>query len=51
MADTSINMPSGYGGLMRYSEEYETKFPLSPASIIVFAALIIGFRVLLSVIY
>jgi len=51
MADTSISMPSGMGGLMRYSEEYQSKFPISPASVIVFVFLIIGFRILLSFIY
>lgn len=51
MADTGISMPSGYGGLMRYSEEYETKFPIKPSGVVVFTILIIAFRVALSWIY
>ncbi len=48
MADTSLNMPSGFGGLMRYNEEYDTKFKLKPVHVIGFVVLIIAFRVLLS---
>jgi len=50
MAET-INMPSGFGGLMRYSEEYTSKFNLSPAHVIVFIILIIAFRVFLGMFY
>jgi preprotein translocase subunit Sec61beta len=50
MADSSINVPSGFGGLMRYSEEYETRFSIKPAHVIVFVVLIIGFRIALSLI-
>ncbi|MFH1327111.1 MAG: preprotein translocase subunit Sec61beta [archaeon] len=45
MADTGIQMPGGFGGLMRYSEEYESKFPLKPIHVIAFVVLIIAFRV------
>ena len=48
MANEGIQMPAGFGGLMRYSEEYETKFPLKPIHIIAFVILIIGFRIALS---
>ena len=47
MADNKINMPSGFGGLMRYSEEYESKFNLKPTHVIVFVIFIIAFRVAL----
>lgn len=47
MADTGINVPSGMGGLLRYSEEQATKFPLKPIHVIGFIILIIGFRMLL----
>ena len=47
MADTGINVPSGMGGLLRYSEEHATKFPLKPIHVIGFIILIIGFRILL----
>lgn len=47
MADSNISMPSGIGGLLRYSEEYETKFPLKPIHVMGFIVLIIAFRILL----
>jgi preprotein translocase subunit Sec61beta len=47
----SINMPSGFGGLTRFNEEYESKFNLKPIHVIVFVAMIIGFRVFLSFFY
>ncbi len=45
--DNSINMPGGFGGLMRYSEEYESKFMLKPLHVIIFIALIIILRIVL----
>jgi len=51
MADNAINMPSGFGGLMRYKEEYESRFNLKPSHIILFIALIILFRVGLGLFY
>jgi preprotein translocase subunit Sec61beta len=47
MADSSINMPAGFGGLTRFSEEYATKFSLSPMHVIIFVILIVGFRIAL----
>ncbi len=35
MADR-INMPAGFGGLVRYNEEYKSKFMLKPTHIIAF---------------
>jgi preprotein translocase subunit Sec61beta len=43
MADSKIQMPGSFGGLMRYDEEYKSKFMLSPAVVIGF---IIGIIVL-----
>jgi len=40
MAD-SINMPGGFGGLMRYNEEYNSKFKIKPSWVIIFIILII----------
>jgi preprotein translocase subunit Sec61beta len=34
MADNSIRMPSGSGGLVRYSEEYKSKIKIKPAHVI-----------------
>jgi len=51
MADNRINLPAGFGGLMRFQEEYSSYFSLKPVHIIVFVILIVGFRVLLEFIY
>jgi len=50
MASSGINLPSGLGGLVRFKEEYESKFNLKPMHVIVFIMLIIAFRIALSVI-
>lgn len=47
MADSKINMPSGFGGLMRYEDEYDSKFNLKPMHVVLFIILIIGLRVAL----
>jgi preprotein translocase subunit Sec61beta len=49
MADNSVNMPSGFGGLMRFKEEYSSIFNLKPIHVIAFIILIIVFRILLGV--
>ena len=36
-------MPGMYGGLMRYNEEYESPFKLSPELVIVFVIAIVVF--------
>lgn len=51
MAETSINMPSGFGGLMRFNEDYLSFFNLKPSHVIIFVVLIVVFRILLDVIY
>jgi preprotein translocase subunit Sec61beta len=51
MADNKVNMPSGFGGLMRFSEEYSSRFNLKPTYVIIFIILIIGFRVVLPLIF
>ena len=35
MADNKIQMPVSGGGLVRYSDEYESKIMLSPTAVIV----------------
>lgn len=47
MADSNVQMPAGFGGLMRYGEEFESKFMLKPAHVIAFVILIILFRIAL----
>jgi preprotein translocase subunit Sec61beta len=43
----SVNLPGAFGGLMRYSEEYESKIMLKPMHIIIFVILIIALRIFL----
>lgn len=49
MANNQVSMPSGFGGLMRFNEEYESKFNLKPMHVMVFIVLIVAFRVFLGV--
>lgn len=51
MANNPINLPGGFGGLTRYTEDYESIFNLSPFHIILFVILIIGLRIGLGVFY
>ncbi|VVB77749.1 Sec61beta family protein [uncultured archaeon] len=51
MANQGLSMPSSYGGLMRYNEEYKSKFMLKPAHIIVFIIAIIVLVAALKVFY
>jgi len=46
-----VNLPGGFGGLVRYNEEYPSKFNLKPTYVIVFIVLILLFRVSLGIIY
>ena len=45
--DNRIQLPGGFGGLMRYSEEYESYFNLKPVHVVGFVVLIIAFRIVL----
>jgi preprotein translocase subunit Sec61beta len=36
-----IQMPGVFGGLMRYDEEYSSRFMMNPQSVIVFVVLVI----------
>ncbi len=47
--DTRISMPGAFGGLMRYDEEYPSKFMLSPVHVIIFMILIVVFVSLLKI--
>ena len=50
MADNSVSMPAGFGGLMRYKEEYNSKLKFGPGvvvgMIIAVIVLIVGLRML-----
>jgi len=47
MADNKIHMPSGMGGLVRYFDEYKSKFQLKPGHIIVIVVVVILIEILL----
>ena len=51
MANEQINTPGGFGGLMRFNEEYESVFNLKPTHVIIFVIMIVAFRIGLEVIY
>lgn len=41
MAQNKINVPAGFGGLVRYGEEYESKIKLKPEHVVVFIIIVI----------
>ena len=43
MANQQLQMPSSFGGLMRYNEEYKSSFRLSPIQVIIFIILVVVF--------
>jgi preprotein translocase subunit Sec61beta len=49
MADSGVNVPSGFGGLVRFKEEYQSKFNLKPTHVVVFIVLIVTFRIVLQI--
>lgn len=46
-----INLPGGFGGLVSYKEEYESKFMLKPVHVIGFIIFIVLFRISLKYIF
>ncbi|MCK9567940.1 preprotein translocase subunit Sec61beta [Candidatus Pacearchaeota archaeon] len=48
MAD-GVNLPSGTGGLVKFKEEYQSKFNLKPTHVIGFVVLILVFRIALGI--
>lgn len=47
MADNKIHMPGGMGGLLRYDEEYKSRFMLSPMQVVGYLIAIIAFVIIL----
>jgi preprotein translocase subunit Sec61beta len=41
--DNKISMPGSFGGLMRYDEEYKSRFMLSPYHVIAFIIIVMLF--------
>jgi preprotein translocase subunit Sec61beta len=50
-SDNRINLPGGFGGLMRYSEEYDSYVNLKPTYVVLFVILIVTFRILMPFIF
>jgi len=46
-----INMPAGFGGLMRCDEEYKSRFMLKPSHVIIFVILVIVFVAVLNIFF
>jgi len=49
--DRKIHMPGSFGGLMRYDDEYKSRFMLSPAVVIGFIVAIILFVLILKIFF
>jgi len=49
--DNKINMPAGFGGLTRFSEEYSSKFNLKPTHVVGFVIFVLVFRIFLGLFY
>ena len=49
MVDNNVSMPTGFGGLMRYKEEYNSKLKFGPGvvvgMIIAVIVLVVGLRI------
>jgi preprotein translocase subunit Sec61beta len=43
--NSGINLPGGFGGLVNYKEEYESKFMLKPTHVIGFIIMIVLLRI------
>jgi preprotein translocase subunit Sec61beta len=51
MADNKISMPGSFGGLMRYDEEYKSRFIITPVQVIGFVIGIIVFVLALKLLW
>ncbi len=51
MSDNIISTPSGFGGLMRYNEEYPSKFKLTPTHVVAFIIAIVVFVIGLNIFF
>ena len=47
MADSGVNVPSGFGGLVKFKEEYDSKFNLKPTHVVAFVLSLVIFRIAL----
>jgi len=51
MAKDAINLPAGFGGLLRYNEEYRSRFMIEPKHVILFVIFIILFVISLNIFF
>ncbi len=49
MADNKIRMPSSMAGITTYSEEYKSRFMLTPQHVLIFIAIVTCFVIALNV--
>ncbi len=49
--DNKVSLPGGFGGLMRYSEEYESYINLKPIHVVILVIFIIAFRLVMPYIF
>ncbi len=47
--DNRMSMPGTFGGLMRYDDEYESKFKISPGQVIGFIIGLVIFVIILKI--
>ncbi len=48
-SDNKISMPGVFGGLMRYDEEYDSRFMLKPSHVIAFIIVVIVLIIALNI--
>lgn len=51
MPENQINMPSSFGGLMRYNEEYKSPFKLTPTQVVIFIIAVIAFVAVMKIFF
>lgn len=50
MANQGLSMPSSGGGLMRYNDEYKSRFNIKPSHVILFIIVVIAFTIILKIV-
>lgn len=48
MVENKMSMPGIFGGLMRFDEEYKSRFMIDPAHVLAFVVLIVVFIIVLN---
>ncbi len=50
-SDNKVSLPGGFGGLMRYSEEFDSYINLKPSHVVIFVIFIMAFRLVMPYIF